>query len=110
VARLYANEQFPRQVVVLLREKGHDVLTVQEAGNREAPDDEVLAFATQEQRAVLTLNRRHFIRLHQLQPVHAGIITCSRDDNWARQAERIDAAITLDEALDGQLIRVNRPG
>ena len=32
MAFLYADEQFPRQVVILLRALGHDVLTVQEAG------------------------------------------------------------------------------
>ncbi len=33
MARLYADEQFPRQVVEFLRALGHDVLTVQSAGN-----------------------------------------------------------------------------
>ncbi|MCU0568853.1 MAG: DUF5615 family PIN-like protein [Oculatellaceae cyanobacterium Prado106] len=45
----------------ILRTFGHDVLTVQEAGNCGAPDVAVLAFATSEDRSVLTLNRRHFI-------------------------------------------------
>lgn len=31
--RLYADEHFPRIVSELLRRMGHDVLTVQEAGN-----------------------------------------------------------------------------
>ena len=49
MAQLYANENFPREVVIALRRLGHDVLTVQEAGNggRGVPDDEVLAFAIQ---------------------------------------------------------------
>jgi predicted nuclease of predicted toxin-antitoxin system len=66
MARLYADEQFPRVVSELLRTMGHDVLTVQEAlkANQKIPDDEVLRFATAENRAVLTLNRRDFIRLH----------------------------------------------
>jgi predicted nuclease of predicted toxin-antitoxin system len=66
VAALYADEQFPLRVVEILRDLGHDVLTVQEAGNAGLPDEEVIAFATSQNRAVLTLNRRHFIRLHQL--------------------------------------------
>jgi hypothetical protein len=33
MARFYADKQFPLQVVELLRNLGHDVLTVQEAGN-----------------------------------------------------------------------------
>ena len=109
MAALYADEQFPRRVVEILRDLGHDVLTVQEAGNTGLSDEEVVAFATTQNRAVLTLNRRHFIRLHQLQPNHPGIIVCSRDDDWNRQATRINQAISLVETLTGMLIRVNRP-
>ena len=67
MARLYADEQFPRQVSELLQEMGHDVLTVQQAGkdNLGIPDEEVLTFAIRENRAVITLNRRDFIRLHR---------------------------------------------
>ncbi len=32
MARLYADEQFPYEVVEHLRDLGHDVVTVQEAG------------------------------------------------------------------------------
>ena len=50
-----------------LRALGHDVLTTQEAGNagQTIPDHDVLDFATRDGRAVLTLNRRDFIRLHK---------------------------------------------
>lgn len=33
MARLYTNENFPYQGAIALRKMGHDVLTVQEAGN-----------------------------------------------------------------------------
>ena len=70
MAMLYANEQFPRQVVQRLWEFGHDVLTVLEAGqaNQRIPDDQVLHFASQAGRIVLTINRRDFIRLHRNSP------------------------------------------
>lgn len=109
MANFYANEQFPRRVVELLRDLGHDVLTVQEADNRGLPDNEVLAFATSQDRAVLTLNRKDFVKLHRASEVHAGIIACSRDDNWQRQAERIHTAVSQQEDLVGLLIRVNKP-
>lgn len=35
MARLYANENFPLLVVQELRNKGHDVLTIQETGRAE---------------------------------------------------------------------------
>lgn len=37
-ASLYADEQFPLLVVELLLAFGHDILTVQEAGNTGLPD------------------------------------------------------------------------
>ncbi|HXG67310.1 MAG TPA: DUF5615 family PIN-like protein [Blastocatellia bacterium] len=112
MARLYANENFPLPVVEELRRFGHDVLTIQETGkaNLSVTDEEVLAFAAAENRAVLTLNRKHFIRLHHVQPAHAGIIVCTFDPDFTRQAGRIHEAIGAQADLTGQLVRVNRPG
>ena len=111
MARLYADEQFPRIVVKLLRELGHDILTVQEAGkaNQRIPDEDVLAFAISNNRAVLTINRSDFIRLHNLQPNHAGIIVCTEDLYRQRLATQINEAITNTVDLTNQLIRINRP-
>ncbi len=111
MARLYSNENFPLPVVQELRRFGHDVVTVQEAGNADQaiPDDEVLAFATAESRVVLTLNRRDFIHLHKTQPNHAGIIVCTYDAAFIGQAQRIHEAIAAYPVLEDQLIRVNRP-
>jgi Domain of unknown function (DUF5615) len=60
------------------------VLTVQEARNANLgiPDEDVLAFAVTNKRAVLTLNRIDFIRLHASQPNHAGIIVCATDRTY----------------------------
>jgi hypothetical protein len=64
--RFYANENFPLPPVESLRQLGHDVLTTMESGKsgQAIPDSEVLEFATAESRILITLNRRHFIRLH----------------------------------------------
>ena len=113
MASLYSNENFPKRVVEELRRLGHDVLTSYEAGraNQRIPDDQVLTFATEQHRVVITLNRLDFIRLHQLtQGAHAGIIVCTRDDaNPLTFAERIHTALIHAEKLPGQLIRVVRP-
>jgi len=95
VARLYSNENFPLPVVTALRALGHDVLTTVGAGKagRAIPDNEVLSFATAEQRALLTLNRRHFVRLHTSGLAHVGIIVCTFDPDFVSQAERIDQAV-----------------
>ena len=110
MARLYSNENFPLPVVERLRALGHDVLTIQEAGKADQalPDYEVLALATRDHRAVLTLNRLHFIRLHREQPGHAGIIVCTFDPDFNGQAERIHRALGSHASLAGELVRVNR--
>ena len=111
MARLYSNENFPLPVVEKLRMLGHDVLTIPETGKADQalPDDEVLKFAAAENRALLTLNRRHFIRLHREKPAHAGIVVCTVDADFAGQAGRIHEAVGGRSSLHGQLIRVNRP-
>lgn len=113
MAALYANENFPKRVVDELRLLGHDVLTSFEAGraNQRVPDDQVLVFAKEQLRAVITLNRLDFIRLHRdTGGAHAGIIVCTRDDaDPAAFARRIHAAMTEAGEPAGQLIRVVRP-
>ncbi len=112
MARLYTNENFPRPAAEELRRLGHDVLTVQEAGlsGRAVPDAQVLDFAKDQGRAVVTLNRKHFLQLHQERPEHAGIIVCTFDPDFLRQGRRIHDALKENEPLAGKLVRVNRPG
>jgi predicted nuclease of predicted toxin-antitoxin system len=109
--KLYADEQFPHPVVRLLIAKGYDVLTVQEAGkaNQKIPDEEVLAFASSQNRAVITQNRRDFIALHNQSQAHAGIVACSKNLDWESFATEIDRTLSGKELINGELIRVNRP-
>lgn len=111
MARLYANENFPLPVIEELRRPGHDVLTTLDAGNanRALPDEEVLAFAIRENRALLTMNRRHFLRLAERHPDHAGLILCTFDSDFIRQAQANHSSVGTDERLGGVVLRVNRP-
>ncbi len=110
---LYSNENLPKRVVEALPELGHDIFISYEAGraNQMIPDDEVLAFAMKEQRALLTLNCYDLVCLHQqTQGNHSGIIACIRDDaNPKGFAERVHAAITKVGIPIGQLIRFVLP-
>jgi Domain of unknown function (DUF5615) len=47
MARFYADEHYPLGITEFLRQLGHDVLTVQDAGKagQKIPDPDVLAFA-----------------------------------------------------------------
>jgi hypothetical protein len=111
VAELYANENVPFPVVAELRRLGHDVLTTQEVGKagQAFPDEEVLKLAIAQGRALVTLNRKHFIRLHAGHSNHCGIIVCSFDADFVGQAQRIHAATESNAPLAKKLIRINRP-
>ena len=111
MARCYANENFPLPVVEVLRRFGHNVVTTAESGRagQAIPDADVLALAVAAQRVVLTLNRRHFIRLHQTTPEHAGIVVCTYDPDLVAWDQRIHTALEAQLQMAGQLVRVTRP-
>jgi predicted nuclease of predicted toxin-antitoxin system len=111
MAKLYADEDFPLPVVEELRRLAHDIRTVQEAGQGGQGIDDalVLNFAIGQGRAVLTYNRRDYIRLHRQVRPHCGVIVCTKDDDFVALAARIDRALAGCPILDNQLIRVVRP-
>lgn len=112
MARFLADENFPYPVTEELRRLGHDVATMADLGmaNQSVSDEEILAIAVAHAKAILSHNRRHFIRLHDTSPGHSGIVVCTFDPDFVRQASRIDEAIAGSGDLAGKLIRVNRPG
>jgi predicted nuclease of predicted toxin-antitoxin system len=113
MVRLYADENFELPVVKKLRAKGYNILTALEAGNANQgiPDEEVLAFAIQEHRSVITLNYNDFKNLHKRDNNHAGIVICistRRAEDRDDLTDRIDKALRDREYLAGELIRINR--
>ena len=111
MARLYSNENFPFPAVVALRALGHDVLTSLDSGraNQRIPDEDVVTFATADNRVVLTLDWRDFHRLHGRSTSHAGIITCRVDTDYVRLAGNIDQEIKAQATLSGKLLEVHKP-
>jgi predicted nuclease of predicted toxin-antitoxin system len=110
--KIYADENFPFRTVVELRRLGHDVLTAlgDERANQAISDTDVLRRAAELERAVLTLNRKDFKRLHEQNSNHAGIIICTEDADRSGQAQRISERIFKLKNLNNQLVRVYRPG
>jgi len=107
---LYANENFPLPAVLELRRLGHDVLTTQDTGmaGRAMSDEDVLDFAWRGGRAIVTLNRKHFIRLHNQGSSHAGIIVCSYHPDFLLLSKKIHEVIQINTVLSAKLIRINR--
>jgi hypothetical protein len=73
--RYYLDQHYPGPVTQGLRRLGIDVLTVQEAGRCGLPDPDQLAFATTEERVLVTFDS-DYLALHQYGVAHAGLAWC----------------------------------
>jgi Domain of unknown function (DUF5615) len=110
LAFLFADENFPGPTVEALRQLGHGVLTVANAGFARlgVRDRDVLAFAHAGVRAVLTHNRKHFRNLHNAGCPHSGMVLCTEDTDFVSLARRVDGALAQIVQLTGQVIRITR--
>ena len=73
--RFFFDQHIFGAVVNGLRQRGVDVLTAQEAGRCGVPDPEQLAFATEDERVMVSFDV-DFIALHQAGVEHSGIAWC----------------------------------
>ncbi len=96
-----------RDLVRGLRAAGVDVLTVADAGRRGISDEEQLAFATSEGRALYTCNVSDFARLHsgwlRVGRPHAGIIVLP--DQLTAVGTQINALVRIVQTLDPATMR-----
>jgi predicted nuclease of predicted toxin-antitoxin system len=107
--KFYSNENFPIEMVDLLRSRGYDVLTSYEAGqaNQKIPDDEVLMYAINAGRTVITENRQDFINLHFTTADRAGIVICKADRDYAGKVQVLhDFFIQDTQPMNNRLLRV----
>jgi predicted nuclease of predicted toxin-antitoxin system len=76
--RLYLDRHIMARLAVDLCGRGYDVLRTEEAARDTASDEDQLAFATAENRAIVTFNIRDFAPLHEAWQTagrpHGGII------------------------------------
>jgi len=63
--KLYLNEHLSPRLAEQLRQHGFDVTATLEAKRGEADDDEQLAYAASEQRALVTFNHKDFAVRHE---------------------------------------------
>ncbi|BAZ07740.1 DUF5615 family PIN-like protein [Calothrix sp. NIES-3974] len=80
--RLYLDEDVNVLVADLLKARGFDALTVRDAGQLQASDEEQLAYAVSQKRALVTHNRADFEKLIQTyfdtEQKHYGVILAVR--------------------------------
>lgn len=103
---LYFDEDVSVYVVDNLRTRGFDVLETRRAGLLRRNDDEQLAFAVQQQRALVTHNRNDFeerhVRMLETGQQHYGIIVAkrrARDEIVAAKILELLNAVTADDMI-----------
>jgi hypothetical protein len=98
--RLLLDEQLSPEIAKQLQRRGHDVLSVAEAGLRGHEDAALLIWASGQERAIVTNNIRDFRRLHanylSAATAHYGIILLPA----TKFSLRLDARWTIVTALD----------
>lgn len=112
--RLLVDEDAQDKLLVkFLRDAGHDVITVNQAGLMSETDDIVLDYAKKEKRLLLTFNCDDFQALHEADPIHSGIFVVYHNDNFSKNmsySEIVQAIANLESAgipLANQFIRLN---
>lgn len=100
--KLLLDEMYPRVIADRLRGRGHDVISVHDAPGRGSPDAELLEFARQEGRAIVTENVRDYRPLAERAieggESHGGLVYTT-DRRWPRH----DVGALID-ALDRLLV------
>lgn len=111
MTRFYANKNFPLNLVKELRRLGYDVLTSYEAGqaNQSISDENVLKFAQERERVVITFNQEDFITLHKQGKAHSGIFICKEERDYKGQSEKIhEFILNASQSLKGRLIEIKK--
>jgi predicted nuclease of predicted toxin-antitoxin system len=109
--RFYSNENLAIDLVEAIRGLGYDVLTSYDAqqANQGIPDDEVLRYATINNRCVLTFNRGDFLKLHRSQVDHCGIIACREERDYSAQVQVLHEYLEPgNQDLENRLLRLQK--
>ncbi len=106
MANLLLDEDVDVRLAEYLTRLGHDVVTVSGLGMWSTPDHDVLLFAAQANRAVVTRNRNDFYALHAASANPAGIVVIRSANNIQQLAERIDRRVRREEPLTGKIFQV----
>jgi hypothetical protein len=115
--RLYLDEDVAVEVARMLRALGHDAVSAHELDPIRLEDEEHLARAASQGRAILTYNYRHFLRIgtewFQAGRSHAGIVISyrqySRDELGALRQAVVNMLETLSaEALEDTIATLDQ--
>jgi predicted nuclease of predicted toxin-antitoxin system len=112
--RIYLDDcAYDKELVRLLRQAGHEVITPFDAGIVGQPDAVHFAYATSNGLILLTKNPRDFEELHTRHPGHPGIFAVYQDNDPTKDISVGDIVRTIKNLVDagvpivGQLYPLN---
>src|SRR5260221_512560 len=112
--RLLVDEDSQGRILArLLREAGHDILTVEAAALHAHSDPEVFALAQQENRVLLTSNVKDFEALHEADVGHPGILAEHQDRDPRKNMKEADIVRAIGNIessgwdITGQFVAIN---
>jgi predicted nuclease of predicted toxin-antitoxin system len=97
--RLYFDENMQGAVLIQLRRRGIDIVTVQELGQRGASDESHIIRAREMQRVICT-NDQDFLRLASSGITHAGLVFGSPHTtigDWVKSLELLCEVVTAED-------------
>lgn len=103
-----------KYLVNLLEAAGHNVVTVNVAGLMNRSDSNVLDYARQDERILLTRNCNDFQELHQANSVHPGILAVyqgsdpSKNMSYQEIVKAIANLELVDYSLNNQFVILNQ--
>jgi predicted nuclease of predicted toxin-antitoxin system len=102
--RYFTDEHVPTVIANGLRKRGVDVLTVSEAGLLGTEDEDLLAFAREERRVIVTQDR-DFLRLAAQAADHPGVTFASQDRSIGEMVRMLDllAQVSNSEEMEGRV-------
>ncbi len=113
LALLIDEDTLAKVLVKMLKQVGHDVLTVNEVGLSGETDEIVLNYARKNQRVLVTRNCQDFEDLHLENSVHSGIFAIYENQDHRKDLSRkeiVKAIANLEAAsipLANQFISLN---
>lgn len=79
---LIDEDSLAKYLINLLKQAGHNVITVQDVKLMGQPDSVVLDYARESKRVLLTRNCADFQKLHQANSIHSGILAVYQYANF----------------------------
>ncbi len=97
-----------KSLVKMLQAAGHDVMTVNDGAIASSPDDQILAFARQNQRVLLTRNCSDFQELHQANSSHPGILAVYQNADPSKNMSYQNIVNSIANLIDANLFLENK--